>query len=56
MWEFGVLHTSVIEDSVFWDVMLQHWVTDILKEYVTFIFKGSRYMDLEPVNLVTCSF
>jgi len=56
MWEFRGLHRSVIEDSVFWDVMLQHRVTDILKEYVAFIFKGSRYMDLEPVNMVICSF
>lgn len=48
MWEFGGLNRGVIEDSVFWDVMLQHRVTDISKEYVAFIFKGSGYMDLEP--------
>jgi hypothetical protein len=47
---------SVIENSVFWDVMLQHRVIDILKEYVAFISKGSRYVDLEPMNMVTCSF
>jgi hypothetical protein len=56
MWEFGGLHSSVIDDSVFWDVMLQHWVTDISKEYVAFIFKVSRFMDLEPMKMVTCSF
>jgi hypothetical protein len=55
MWGFGDLHKSVIEDSFFWDVMLQQ-VTDILKEYVAYIFMGSRYMDFEPMNMVTCSF
>jgi len=47
---------NVIENSVFWDVVLQDQVTDILKEYVAFIFRGSRYMDLKPMNMVTCSF
>jgi len=47
---------SVIENSVFWDVNVAALVYDIKKEYVAFIFKGSRYMDLEPMNMVTCSF
>jgi hypothetical protein len=56
MWESGGLHKSVIEDSVFRDVILQHRVTDISKEYVAFIFKGSRFIDLESMKMVTCSF